>query len=61
MTIRFFIIRGEKRRHSNSYVEYFQRRRMKNFRSELDYFIFVFGIIQLIFTKHKFSHYETKP
>jgi hypothetical protein len=44
MTRKFFLIRGEKRRHSSSYVEYFQRRRRGNFRLGLDYFICVFGI-----------------
>jgi stage II sporulation protein D len=47
MTRKFFIIRGEKRRHSLSYVEYFQRRRSESAavdRSGLDYFISVFGI-----------------
>jgi hypothetical protein len=46
MTGKFFIIRVEKRRHSLSYVEYFQRRRMENFRSGLGYIIFGLGIIQ---------------
>jgi hypothetical protein len=45
MTGKFFIIRVEKRRHSLSYVEYFQRRRMGNFRSGLGHIIFGLGII----------------
>jgi hypothetical protein len=44
MTGKFFIIRVEKRRHSLSYVEYFQRRRMENFRSGLGHIIFGLGI-----------------
>ncbi len=57
MARKFFIIRGEKRRHSRSYVEYFQRRIRENFRSGLDYFAGIFGIIATTKTDAN-SYYE---
>jgi hypothetical protein len=51
MTGKFFIIRAENTRHSLSYVEYFQRRRMENFRSGLGHIIFGLGIIPFVYIK----------